>query len=323
MLRDAAAHTALAVLAATLWLTVLALGAGLTSQPAPAPSRAVLIAVLGGVAGLGLWFPLAALYGWFMAVGRLQASGGWRALRGSGLGGRSLILPGLTFGLGCAVLAAGLAGHVGPLASAHMRDLLHQSLLSPSLTAGRPARLGGVELVAHEVDGGRARAVFAVGPDLFVHAEEVDVRRHERGLELAARGVVLTRPRLRVEAQEWRWLVEAPDRRIELDERSNTELLEVARRSALGGVEDRYERAVWVKRHLHPLGLLWLPLGLTPFALRPQRWLVFGGVAIASLLLIRLGDGLATVLGPWLAAGLTPGLFALVGCAAWAHWWHR
>jgi hypothetical protein len=110
-------------------------------------------------------------------------------------------------------------------------------------------------------------------------------------------------------------------RRVELDERSDADLLRLARRREAAGRDASYERTLLYKRTTHALECLLLPLLALPLGLarrgRPYEILV---VVVGWWALLRLGDRLCPILGPGLASALPLlGLLLAVG-VLWATW---
>ena len=111
--------------------------------------------------------------------------------------------------------------------------------------------------------------------------------------------------------------------RVELDGRSTDDLAAAAARTSAAGRDASYEWAVWWKRWLQPLGLLWMPWALVPVALGRRPWLHVGLLACAVAVVVRLGDGAATWIGPVAVASTGPLTLFLCGLVGWAAWNER
>ncbi|TVQ86474.1 MAG: LptF/LptG family permease [Deltaproteobacteria bacterium] len=265
--------------------------------------------------------PVAVAFGWFAVLDRLLISGGWRAVRSVGLGGRALVFPALMVGLMGAGLTFGVSSSLGPFAASSMREVLHRGVQASELVPGRISRVASLELAALEDQG--TTQVIGRTETQVIGARQARIARTSEGPMLFAREAEMIGPGYRISAGRARWGLPEVERRVELDERSNPSLARVAARTEASGGDARYERTVFLKRYLHPLAVFFLPLCLLPYGLSRHRWRVLVGVGVLGLLLTRGGDLTAGLVGPWLSAGWVPLVVLGLGAVGWARWRDR
>jgi lipopolysaccharide export LptBFGC system permease protein LptF len=290
------------------------------------PSMSAIVGVLGGLvpAALELALPLAFLVGLVVALGRWHEDGTWTALRACGVGGRLLLRPALLCALGVALLLATLGHGVVPAGRRAASARLVRACAEVTLPPGGFLPLAGAML--HRPPSGGLAASLGDG---FLSAEDGRLEPRDGGVLLQlGRGEALLggagAPTLRFEAAAVPLALRASSRRVELAERTDAELRALVRRRAASGQDAAYPRLILLKRSSLAVALLLLPAVVLPMALRwGGRVLPVVGVALFTWSLVRVGDGLAALIGAWPAAALP--LLGLAGVAAalWAGWRDR
>ncbi len=294
----------------------------------PGPSGLAVVALGLLPAVLGVALPAGLLVG-CVAVGRRWAEAGdGVALQASGHGARRLVPPLLLLGVLVGLLQASLSHVVEPWGRAAVRRALDGASGELALVAGQPLYLGGVLIHAGAVDGQTLE-------DLFVAADRVVVSA-ARGrilpggtLELV-QGTAATLPdeaggeayRLRFERATLP--LDPRRRRVELIERSWSDLRDLIGRMQASGKRAAAETLALYKRTSLPLGapllaLLGLPLGARGARPGPTAALT----ALIWWAVVRLCDQSVDALGPLLAAALPLCGAALAVALAWARWRDR
>ncbi len=278
-----------------------------------------------------LWsiaLPAAAAVGIAAAVSRWVEEGAWIGARAAGLSGRHLLPAALVLG---GVLAAATAAMTRAGETAARRQTaraLSEAAEAASLWPGQAVDLGGVTVRPTRVaDDGWSEELFLAGGGAVgtaargrvVWAGDVLAVELEDGVM-----VVGDDPPVRVRFERWvRELPPPSAPRLELDQRSNAELVTVARRTERSGRDASYEWSILYKRLLHPLSALLLPVALIPAATRRRAAASVGLAVVYYLVAVRLGDHLSPSVGPLVAAAFGPVGVALWAAVAWARWGDR
>ncbi len=280
----------------------------------------IVAALLPGLAALLV--PAAFLVGITVAAGRWRADGTWTALRALGVPARRLLPRLLLAGAVLSVATGGLTHLAAPAGRRAAARALAEAAAEVRLVPGRFATAGDA-VVHRDLDGGvflaagdlaasaRSGGLGAEG-DRVVFALEDGVLAGPSGLQVAfARGrVPLTLPR--------------PDRRVEIEERSDREIAALVARMRASGRDPSAEATILWKRTTLPLLCLLLPWVALPLGLRwggrPAHAM---GVVVATWTLVRTGDALHGVLGPPAAASLPLAGLGLLAGALWIRWRDR
>ncbi|MBN1335597.1 MAG: LptF/LptG family permease [Deltaproteobacteria bacterium] len=288
----------------------------------PGPG-ALLDGVLGGMpALLVLWLPLAFLVGIAVATGRWASDGTWTALSAAGVPARRL-LPALLLAGTC--LAAGSAFTAHLVAPAGRRAAARSLALAASDVRLVPGRFVPVkDAVIHRgLDG-----------DLFFASGDLAALARSGGLSAEDDRVVVTLDHgllqgpagFRASFERARlWIdLPRPGRRVEIEERSDREILDLVARMQARGQDPSHESAVLWKRSTIPLICLLLPFVALPLGLRwkgrPAQIMVVG---VAAWSLVRIGDASCRVIGPPAAATLPLVGLSLLAVALWTGWRDR
>jgi len=268
--------------------------------------------------------PVALLVGLCLAYGRWSTEGTWIALRASGVSGRRLLPAALLAGLLAALLMAATTHSLAPEGRRAAARTLQAASSEARLLPGHFVQLG--EVLMRQDPAG----------DLLVISDELALVASSGRLEASSGGLVLelSAGRALATAGEQRRLsfdsatiplaLEQGSRRVELAERSASELSGLIARMRDRGKAASYERAVLLKRSTMPLALLVLPLLALPLGLRwrgqPSHMMA---VVVGYWVLLRLGDQHCHALGPHLAAALPLLGLALAAALCWSRWRDR
>ncbi len=273
---------------------------------------------------LGLLFPVAFLVGMTVAFGRWQGDGTWTALRASGRNAAGMLAHASILGLGVAVLTGLVGSWLAPMGNREAAGILDDAALSVRLVPGSFLDLG--ETVVYRITDG---SLFVHMPGMAMVARSGVLERQETGMAILLRegriiGESERASRISFQSAQFPLEVAAATRRIQLNERSFVELLDLVRRMERAGKDASYEKTVMFKRLGQPIAVLLLPLVAIPLGLRlGGRPLHLMGVVIWYWVLVRLGDQLCGVLGPLVSASLPMvGLLFLSGLL-WAGWRDR
>jgi len=314
---------ALALLAlAGLLLRAAGLLLAAPAMPSPGDTLFLVLALL--PAALEHTLPVAFLVGLMVGLGRWHAEGTWTALRSSGINGRRLLLPVLAPGVVLMLVMAATSHLLAPEGRRAAARGLADAAASVELAPGRFTELGGVVLHRPETGGLWVSQAEAV---LVAREGTLSLRRDGLLLELTD-GELLTLGSepltLIFERAALPIPVSSTGRRVELAERSDTELAALVDRMHSRSKDASYEHGVLLKRSTMPLLPLLLPLLALPLGLRwggrPGHSLL---VVVGTWTLLRIGDASVTVLGPHLAASLPLLGLALASAVLWAGWRDR
>ena len=269
-----------------------------------------------------LLVPAALLAGVTVATGRWAADGTWTALRAAGVPARrllpSLLLAGALLTLGTAVLTH-VAAPAGRRAAA--RALAHAAS-EVRLVPGRFVPAGGA-VIHRDPDGG----LFLASGDLAAFARSGGLTAEGDRVALALDDGVLEGPAgVQAAFARARVLLDLPrpDRRVEIEERSDGEIAALTARMEADGRDPSYEATILWKRSTLPLLCLLLPLAALPLGLRwggrPSHAMA---VVVAVWSLVRIGDALCGAIGPPVAASLPLAGLACLSAGLWAGWRDR
>jgi lipopolysaccharide export LptBFGC system permease protein LptF len=301
---------------------VLALRAPLLPQVTTLAIATVALAP----AVLALVLPLSLFVGCLACFRRWHGNGVWIGLGAAGVRARRLILPAAAAGTVVMVGSLLLTHTLAPAGRHRSATLIAASAAGLHLVPGRVVQAGPDVLLAIP-DGG----FFVSGGD-----DESAMVAFSATLEPAGDGLRLLLERGRAVVGRERLVLASFDRgdfplfenpvgrRLELDERSDAALAEVARKREAAGQDASYEWALLAKRSTQPLVALLLPVLALPLGLR------FGGKSVHAVgtvllwwALVRIGDQTCPVLGPILAS-LLPALgLSLCTLLAWFTWRER
>jgi hypothetical protein len=258
--------------------------------------------------------PVAAVAGW-------MDEGSWTGLAAAGRAGRRLVPGVLAVGLLAGAVTFGMVGWVDPTARRAAHRLVAASADHAALYPGITAVIDGVTVRPAAVVDGVAEDVFLADDGAVGTARKLSVQDGQLVLEDGRIARTSGVP-WRVGFRRWTRPLPAGGReRVELSERTNPDLAVFVARE---GDRDRgYERAVWLKRYVHPLVTAVAPCALLPLAAAARPLLAIGAAGVGYLVAVRLGDQLAGVAGPALAAATGPIYVAVVGGVAWARWRDR
>ncbi len=309
--------------AAVVGLCVAVLGGQLTAAASvvPAPLQAGQIGLGLLPVALSIGVPIAVLVG-IVAAGQAWAEGGdWLSLRSAGLRGSALLPATLALGLTGAGAQGALTHNLAPRGQA----LARMSFQTGSLTlrAGQPLHLGDLLLVAEEASAGRYRGLALATGDVAVAAREGGFDGAALALEHGSAQSFGERP-WRLRFARARVPLPAPDRRVELVERTDADLRALIERMETNGRDAAYEQLILYKRSTLPaavplLATLGLPLGLR----RVRPAIAAASVGLGWWIATRLCDQAADRLGPELAAAAPLLGLALVTAALWLRWADR
>lgn len=311
-----------------MWALALAVFAGLallwTLPVAPEPARWLMLVAVTVPAQLTPALPLAGGVAAVHVAWRWRREGALVGLAASGLGTRVLLVPAVLLGL-LGLLLTGLWTHQVSVRAHQLRQQwLTETTASVALLPGQPIEVGDWTLLPQSVSGEQAEQVLLVGPELAGSARTARVGQAGDAVALVLTDGVLFDGSDRLTFTRYvHPLTLQQDRRIQLDERSSLELARVVARTREAGRDASYEAAVLHKRSTHPLVALLLPVALLPLAggRRPALGTVAAG--LGWLVMIRVGDQLAQVLGAWPSALAGAGFVALWGVFAWLRWRER
>lgn len=271
---------------------------------------------------LSLALPIGVGVGVSTAVSRWVGEGAWDGLRAAGHGGRKLVPAVLLIG-GIACLATlALTAWLEPTLRAELRGHWTRSVV-PTLQPGRFVDLGDAVVWPAAVVHGQAQRVFYAAPGIYGMAQTLDVHQTPNGREVALSDGMLVDAagRWQLKFDTWnRPLADVAAPRVELGERSTADLLRVAERTEADGRNASYERSVLYKRFLYPLTVLFIALAGLPIGAQSRSALWLGGLIVGHLLVVRVGDQLASAIGPWSAASAGTAFVALVTAGLWLRW---
>lgn len=315
-------------------VALVLLGAvGLLLEAGTVLARAAVIPPVHGLLGvmlgllpavLELALPLAFLTGLVVVLGRWHDDGTWIALRACGVGGHRLLRPASAGALLCGLLLLGASHLLAPVGRRVAAAQLVRACSELTPQPGGFLPLGGA-MLHRPVSGGLLLSlgevvIVAREGTLAPRAGGLLLRLHEGEALLGAPGGAV----LRFEAAEVPLALDSGHRRVELVERSDTELRDLARRRTELGRDASYERLILLKRTSLALAVLLLPLVALPLALRwGGRAAPVLGVVLLLWVLIRVGDGACAWLGPWAAAALPLAGLVAAALALWAGWRDR
>lgn len=268
--------------------------------------------------------PVAVFVGVAVGLGRWVENGTWTGLRSLGVGGRGLVGPALGLALAGAVATAVTTLALAPEGRRQVARVLLQAAGQVRLVPGHFLGLGDAVVLRRPGEG-----VFVVTEGVAVDASAGWVEAVEGGLVLSLEDGQAVGPgpspfRFTFSRARFPLALPTQDRRVELEERSQSELGDLVRRMESAGRDASYEANVWLKRFTIPLavpllGLLAIPLGLRGSG----RVLPLLLVILGYWVLIRVGDLACRQVGPWIAVSLAPaGLLAALGLA-WGTWRDR
>ena len=271
--------------------------------------------------------PISGLAGYVLALARWVDEGSWTGISAMAKSGRSLLPSAIFTGVLVAMATASMTLWLEPAARRQARHQLLGASADYSLSPGVTIDIGGIALRASAMEGPWARDLLFSNDAVVGMARRGRLVTTNQGLALELEQgsmVALSQPPTRI---SWdRWVRPLPPRRPakpQIHEQSTPALRTQAQNTEQLGLNPHYEWAVYWKRFLHPLAVLLLPMAMMPLAIRRRRALAMGGMCIAYLLAVRLGDTLAFGLGGILAATSGPLFVTVAGLVLWWLWRDR
>ena len=292
----------------------------------PRPEAWLLLVILAVPASWGVVVPAAGGAGVVLALAKWCREGAWTGIRASGIGGRQLLLAVMLVGAFVSVIHVGMSVVVEPLVRRASHRQISTSASQIAIWPGTMVSFDSLTVQAERVDQDGAYQLFLASPDWVGTAESGRIVQTPGGPAIELRGGRLADPERAWTLSFQRWVKALPPpipKRLELAERTNAELMEVALQTDQDGRDSSYERAVLYKRWLHPLATLWIPLAFLPLGAGRRPVLGLGAVAVGYLLVVRVGDHLSSVVGPLLSAGSAPLYVAVMGLLCWLSWRDR
>lgn len=288
------------------------------------PGLRTWCAVVAGAvpAAWSMALPAAALVGTVAGLSRWVEQGGWTGLRAAGIGGRSLVPALVAVGFAAALPTLGMTTWGEPWVRRLVRRLASDDV-AVELRAG-PVAVGEIELWPARMNDGTAEEVFLAGRSVVgvARSARIEVDPEPR-LVLSDGRIASTTSSWRMSFRRWKKPLRVEPHRIEMPERTTSELAEQVRRTRAAGRDASYEQAVLLKRALHPVAVLLLPVSAAPIATMKRPGLGLAAIGIGYLVAVRLGDHLAAGAGAVLAAAVGPVFVAVVGAVLWARWGDR
>lgn len=301
-------------------LCVLGGVVALQAQVLPPPEVWLALVGLAPLASSPILVPLVLTVGVVAPLRAWQRQGTWQGALASGLSGRRLVPLALIVGLVGAAFALVATTQVEPWARRQARELASAHATGVELHPGRAVQVGALTLRPLEGDD----LVLVEAPGALGVARSVRLVRSDGELALELAQAHLGTEEGGVQAERWLRPLPSPQPpRIELAQRGTADLARAVERTARSGGDASYEGSVLLKRFLHPLAVLLLPLALVPLALRRRPWITASLLGVSWLAAIRAGDHLASVVGAWPAA--STGLVWVLAWAlvAWLGWRER
>ena len=291
----------------------------------PDPGAWLAVTALTVLASGGIITTTTATVAAVAGFGSLVDSGAWTGLKSCGIPGRRLAPGALAIGALAGLITLGFEVHVSPAARRQIHRTLDLGLAAARPWPGAVIELGDLAVRADHVDEqGVAHNVFLATDSAVGSARRAQLVTAEGTVSVVLEDGVLSGPDADLAWVQWvRPLPSRGTRRLALGERSNAELLTVAKKTADSGKNASYERAVYLKRFLQPLAAAFLPIAFLPAAVHGRRWLKIGALCIGYVAAARLGDHVATEIGAT-ASALTGCAYAsAVGCWLWLRWSDR
>jgi lipopolysaccharide export LptBFGC system permease protein LptF len=291
------------------------------------PAASTLVAATLALAPslLAFMLPLALFVGCLGCFRRWRLAGVWTGLEATGLAARKLVAPIAVAGLGVMLVALLLDHTLAPAGCHASARMLAESTASLRLVPGRFVPAGKAVLLAMPEGG-----VFASdGSGSAVVSQTATIVPEGGGLRLGMeQGRALPAGKTPVfaafERGDLPLVGPGGSRRLDLEERSDSSLVQVARKREAAGKDASYERALLHKRSTGPLAGLLLPLLAIPLGL---RWGGKSTHAVATVAawwaLVRIGDQGCAVLGPLIAAFLPVFGLAAATLLLWSTWRER
>jgi hypothetical protein len=269
--------------------------------------------------------PAAGAVGVVAALSRWSDEGAWGGVRASGTNGRRLVPAVVALGLVLVALTSLVTMVAEPAARRATARQLAVAAEGVSLWPGAHAELGALSARPEGASADWAERVWFGAPGLVATAGQARVVRgpEDRLAVEMIDGVVLVDAGVPVRMtfeHGFRELAPASTPRLELDQRTWSELVAVASRTERSGRDASYEWSILYKRVLHPWVALLLPLALLPAATGRRPMLSVGAAAVGYLVAVRVGDQLAPGIGAPLAAAFGPAFVCAWSVVAWARW---
>lgn len=327
LLRLAAVPAVSASIAVGALLLLLLLGQSLALAPLSPGLPGIAQVGLGLIPGvLTVALPVGLLFGLISASRAWAERGEWLALACSGAPARRVVRPVLAVGVLTAIVLAGLTHVAEPLGRRQARRALSAAVDDLTVQPGRPVVLGETLLVARVVEGKRLGEVVVAAGAVLTTAREAQLLGDGQLLLQGGSAVGLSSDPSAADPEAWRLhftsarlRLELPGTRVELIERSDSELLDLIARARQAGQQPDAARRTLARRSVLPAAIPVLALLALPLGARSRR----PGLAAVSTVLawwavLRVADQLSPQMGP-LVAAWSP--FVLLGLLAAMAWW--
>lgn len=307
---------------------LLVLGQALATAavtPGPAGALRLALGLLPVVTAIAL--PVGLLFGLVASARAWREGGDWRALATAGVGARAVVPAVLLYGLGLALIVAGLTHVLEPLGRTDARQTLARAAGDLRMQPGRPLAVGDALVHAQAVTGPLLGDVLIAGGRTAVAARTgllggagIVSLTDGQAVSLGDDGAVSWR--LDFLRAELRLDVQTP--RVELTQRTDAELAALIGRLEVQGQPATAQRLALARRTALPASLPLLALLAVPLGARGAR----PGAAATLVVLgwwsvLRVADQAATSCGPLLAAWAPVLAVGVAAAIAWASWRDR
>lgn len=285
------------------------------------------IACLAAPANASILLPGAALVAVVSTMRCWMREGSWTGLNSLGIGGRGLVSALVGVALAVVALTALSTLVLEPASRRSSRAILAQAVGDVTLTPGVPTQVGELSVSVRPAQDNGAQAAFFAADGVIGFAQDVSIStvNQEAWVSMSDGTLIFdTEPQVRIGFSQWTRPLSLPrNRRLELDERTTPELLEVVTRTEHLGSSSAYEWSVLFKRFAHPLAMFPLLFAGLPLGRSSRVGVNLGLLGLGYLLSVRIGDALAPSLGPALSAS-AGFIYALIfAVVLWAKWRER